>query len=54
LLDEIGLKAERIRMVNLSAAMGSQFAISTSEMVSEITKIGPNPLKLNSAEVKTE
>lgn len=39
------MEAERIRMVNLSSAMGSKFAESTSEMFEEIKKIGLNPLK---------
>ena len=47
LLEEIGLDARRIRMVNLSSAMGNQFAISTAEMAAEIEQIGPNPLRVN-------
>jgi coenzyme F420-reducing hydrogenase delta subunit len=35
-------------MVNISSAMGSQFASSAAEMTEEIRKIGPNPLRLNS------
>jgi coenzyme F420-reducing hydrogenase delta subunit len=46
-LTEIGLEEERIRMVNLSSAMGSQFVTSTTEMFDVIKKIGPNPLKSN-------
>jgi coenzyme F420-reducing hydrogenase delta subunit len=41
-------------MVNISSAMGSQFAVSATEMVNEITKIGPNPLKLNGAETNVD
>jgi coenzyme F420-reducing hydrogenase delta subunit len=47
LLGEIGLEDRRIRMVNLSSAMGSQFAIATRELFEEIKEIGPNPLKQN-------
>ncbi len=54
LLAEIGLEDKRIRMVNLSSAMGSQFAIATTEMFDEIKEIGPNPLKGNGAEQKTD
>jgi coenzyme F420-reducing hydrogenase delta subunit len=50
LLQEIGLEAERIRMVNLSSAMGSKFAELTSEMFEEIKEIGLNPLKQNRLE----
>jgi coenzyme F420-reducing hydrogenase delta subunit len=31
-------------MINLSAAMGGQFAWAAAEMVAEIKRIGPNPL----------
>ena len=47
LLGEIGLEDKRIRMVNLSSAMGSQFASATRELFEEIKEIGPNPLKQN-------
>ena len=54
LLVEIGLEAKRIRMVNLSSAMGNQFALSTTEMFEEIKEIGPNPLKSIPAEKGAE
>jgi coenzyme F420-reducing hydrogenase delta subunit len=44
LLDEIGLNGRRIQMVNLSAAMGGQFAWVAAEMTAEVKGIGPNPL----------
>jgi coenzyme F420-reducing hydrogenase delta subunit len=44
LLDEIGLNGRRIQMLNLSAAMGGQFAFAAAEMSAEIKGIGPNPL----------
>jgi len=47
LLDEIGLNGRRIQMVNLSAAMGGQFAWFAAEMTAEIKSIGPNPLHRN-------
>jgi F420-non-reducing hydrogenase iron-sulfur subunit len=47
LLGEIGLEDKRIRMVNLSSAMGSKFAVATKELFEEIKEIGPNPLKVN-------
>jgi coenzyme F420-reducing hydrogenase delta subunit len=34
-------------MINISSAMGSQFATSAAEMTEEIRQIGPNPLRLN-------
>ena len=44
LLDEIGLNGRRIQMINLSAAMGGQFAWAAAEIAAEIKGIGPNPL----------
>lgn len=44
LLDEIGLNGRRIQMINLSSAMGGQFAFAAAEMTAEIKNIGPNPL----------
>lgn len=45
LLDEIGLDGERLRMVNISAAMGVRFAELASEHVECVRKLGPNPLR---------
>jgi len=44
LLEQIGLGGERVRMVNLSAAMAAAFAKIVTEMVEKIRKLGPNPL----------
>jgi len=46
LLKQIGLDAGRVKMVNLSAAMGVQFAQYAQEFSEEIIKIGPNPLNI--------
>jgi hypothetical protein len=32
-------------MINLSSAMGGQFAFSAAELTAEIRQMGPNPLK---------
>lgn len=45
LLAEIGLEPERIRMVNMSAAMASKFVDIAKEMTETVATIGPNPLK---------
>jgi coenzyme F420-reducing hydrogenase delta subunit len=45
LLDEIGLENERIRMINVSAGMGVQFAELVTEMSEKIEELGPNPLR---------
>jgi hypothetical protein len=36
-------------MVNLSSAMGGQFAFSAAELTAEIQRIGPNPLGKNAS-----
>ena len=45
MLDEIGVGANRLRMVNLSAAMAPTFVERVKEIVAEVTRLGPNPLK---------
>lgn len=32
-------------MINLSSAMGGQFAFSAAELTAEIKRMGPNPLR---------
>ena len=49
LLEEIGLNGRRIQMMNLSAAMGAQFAFTAAELTADIKKIGPNPLRESSS-----
>lgn len=43
-------------MVNVSSAMGTQFAQVTTEMVQQINELGPNPLRkhTNGTITKTE
>ena len=43
LLAQIGIGAERLRMVNVSAAMGGRFAELATEFAEAIQKLGPNP-----------
>jgi coenzyme F420-reducing hydrogenase delta subunit len=43
LLADIGLGEERLRMVNVSAAMGGRFAELATEFVETVQKLGPNP-----------
>ena len=52
MLDEIGLEPERIKMFNLSSAMGPQFAQYAAEMTEHIQNVGPSPLR-NGVVVKT-
>ncbi len=44
LLDQIGLGGERVSMVNLSSAMGAQFAETVTGIVEKIQELGPNPI----------
>jgi coenzyme F420-reducing hydrogenase delta subunit len=44
-LADIGLDGARLRMVNLSAAMGAQFAELAAEMAEAIEDLGPSPLR---------
>jgi F420-non-reducing hydrogenase iron-sulfur subunit len=45
LLSEAGLEAERLRMVNVSAASSQKFAGYVREMVETVRKLGPARLK---------
>jgi coenzyme F420-reducing hydrogenase delta subunit len=40
-------------MINISSAMGGQFAESATGMVEQIVEIGPNPLKEEGLEGET-
>jgi F420-non-reducing hydrogenase iron-sulfur subunit len=46
LLKAIGLEEQRIQMINLSSAMGGQFAFSAAQMTAEVKQLGPNPLRV--------
>lgn len=45
ILEESGIEKERLRMVNISAAMATNLAGVIREMVDTIKKLGPNTLK---------
>ena len=45
LLNAIGLEEQRVQMINLSSAMGGQFALSAAEFTETIRRLGTNPLK---------
>lgn len=44
LLKAVGLEEDRIRMFNLSSAMGKQFAEAAAEMTAQVAGLGPSPL----------
>jgi len=45
LLRQIGLEPERVRMFNLSSAMGRQWAEAAAEMDAQVRALGPSPLR---------
>jgi len=45
MLDQIGVGRDRLKMVNLSAAMAPTFVQSVKEIVETVRSLGPNPLK---------
>ncbi len=47
MLAEIGLDKERLRMVNVSAAMARPLADIIIDMTETVRKLGPNPLGQN-------
>jgi len=44
-LKDIGIEPERLRLEWISASEGDKFARVVREMVEEVKKLGPNPLK---------
>src|SRR5208337_2565010 len=48
ILTASGLQEERIRMINVSAAMARPFVDQINDMIETVKKLGPNPLaKIN-------
>ncbi len=45
MLAELGLGQERLKMVNLSAAMAPTFVESVQQMVNTVRALGPSPLR---------
>lgn len=45
LLGRIGLEPERVRMFNMSSAMGNRWAEAVREMDATVRKLGPSPLR---------
>jgi coenzyme F420-reducing hydrogenase delta subunit len=46
ILAEMGFEKERLRMVNISAAMARPLADAIIDMVETVRKLGPNPITL--------
>ena len=49
-LRDFGIEPERLRLEWLSASEGDRFAVIVRDMVEEIKKLGPNPLKAKEVE----
>ena len=47
LLESIGLEGQRLQMINISSAMGGQFAFAAAELTAEVRRLGPNRLRQN-------
>lgn len=45
LLEEVGIRGERVEMYNLSAAEGARFAQIAREMTDRIRGLGPSPIR---------
>src|SRR3989304_383038 len=45
LLKEIGLEPDRVRMFNMSSAMGQKWAEAVAEMDAHVQALGPSPLR---------
>ena len=45
MLEEIGIEKERLRMVNVSAAMARPLADNIIDMVETVRKLGPSPIR---------
>ena len=51
-MEDIGIEGRRLQMINISAAMGGQFAWSAAELTEEIRRMGPNPIKRDGVELE--
>ena len=47
ILDEVGIEPQRLKMVNLSSAMGLAFANTITEFTEQVRRMGPSPVKVN-------
>ena len=51
-LQSLGLEEERLRLEWVSASEGDRFASIVRDMVEQIKKLGPNPLKNNGGDLR--
>jgi F420-non-reducing hydrogenase iron-sulfur subunit len=48
LIGDLGIEPERIRFEYISASEGQKFAETVTDFVSQLKKLGPNPIKVKS------
>lgn len=53
-LSESGLEEERIRMINISAAMARPLIDHINDMITTLKKLGPSPINRNNQTLKQE
>ncbi len=54
LLQECGIEKERLRMVNISAAMAVNLVEVIRDLVNEIKQLGPNPIRIKNVKLNEE
>jgi F420-non-reducing hydrogenase iron-sulfur subunit len=54
ILEECGIEKERLRMVNISAAMAVNLVDVIHDLIKEIKQLGPNPIKNVNVKLKEE
>jgi len=54
ILKECGIEEERIRMINISAAMARPLVDHINDIIETVKKLGPNPVSGNARKVKEE
>jgi F420-non-reducing hydrogenase iron-sulfur subunit len=54
LLQECGIEEERLRMVNISAAMAVNLVEVIRDLVNEIKQLGPNPIRIENVKLNEE
>ena len=54
MLEELGLEKDRLRMVNISAAMARPLAETIIDMIDTVRKLGPSPVRRNGQKSRLE
>ena len=51
-MEEVGLEGERVEMFNINASDAPLFAEACNEMTDRARRLGPNPIKKETAEAR--